>query len=359
MSRRCQDFERDFGAGAIDRAGAEILSRSARAMEQAIAALPEGTYCGTATCDGHLSPVTLALTLTLKDGRMVLDWDGSSPQVEGSSVNCVWNVTHAHSMVAIKSIVLPNLPNNEGVYWPVETRAPKGSILNAQFPAPVRARSMVSFHLETAIYGALAEVLPDRVPGGSGSFWWVTCAGRDAVTDQPYAVHILPNGGMGAVARQDGHAAMACPGNGTFTPVEIIENRAPLVILERSLRDGSGGAGLRRGGLGQTIRIATRAGSKARMTLRPDKLRHPSPGIAGGKAGAPGSFTRNGETMPIEPFELSPGDVLELNLPGGGGYGDPAARAPQALARDLELGFVTQAQARQDYSHVPAKEAKA
>lgn len=162
VAARCIEFKADFGTGAIDRAAEEILARSEVAMAGAIKRLPDGVSRGSADCDGHREPVHLAVTITVKGGAMRLDWSGSSLQREGSSINCVWNVTHAHSMVGLTSILLPDTPNNEGVFLPFTTDAPEGSILNARFPAPVRARSMVSFHLQSAIFEALAGVLGSR-----------------------------------------------------------------------------------------------------------------------------------------------------------------------------------------------------
>ena len=142
---------------------------------------------------------------------------------------------------------------------------------------------------------------------------------------------------------------MAFPGNGTITPIEIIENRAPLVLLERSLREDSGGPGRNRGGLGQVIRLGTLGEATALLTLRPDKMRFPAPGIAGGHPGAPGELWLDDAPLPLDPFTLRPRQVLTLKLPGGGGFGDPAQRDPALLQRDLDRGLVSPAAAARDY----------
>jgi len=340
VARRCREFEADYGAGAIDRIGEEILSRSENAMREAIAALPDGDYPAAIDVDGYQTATHIALTVRVRGEEMELDYAGSSPQRADASINCVSNVTHAHSMFAVKCLLARDIPNNEGLFRPVRTSAPEGAILNAQFPAPVRGRSMTSYHLHSAIFEAMAPLMPTAVQAGSGSFWWISCAGRDS-DGEPFGLHVLPNGGVGATDDMDGHPVMAFPGNGTFTPAEIIEHRSPLMILERSLRDDSGGAGRRRGGLGQVIRIRTHGAQNARMTLRPDKLTHPARGIQGGEPGARGEVWLDDRALPLEPFVLNAGEILTLKLPGGGGFGNPDDRDRQDIARDIANGYVS------------------
>jgi N-methylhydantoinase B len=351
VEERCQEFLKDYGAKAIEDVAEQILTRSEAAMRTAIEALPDGDYFYDIECDGFIVPTLIKLKLTVAGQELTLDYGGSSPQRANASVNCVLNVTHAHSMFAVKCSLVPDIPNNEGLFRPVKTVAEEGSILNARFPAPVRARSMTSFHLHNAIFGALSDVLPDRVQAGSGSFWWMTCAGRDA-DNTPYAVHVLPNGGTGAIRGGDGFPTMAFPGNGTITPIEIIENKAPIIVTERSLWQDSGGPGEFRGGLGQIIRLRPSEGP-ARLTLRPDKVFFPPPALAGGEPGAKGQFLVDDKPLPIEPFALEEGQELTLKIPGGGGYGSPAARDRESVRRDLQDGYISEAAAREFYGYAP------
>lgn len=348
VGKRCREFEADYGPGAIDRIGVEILTRSDRAMRDAVSALPDGDYPAAIDVDGHLWPTHIKLVARVRGDEITLDYTGSSPQRADASINCVSNVTHAHSMFAMKCLLARDIPNNEGLFRAIRTEAPAGSILNAQFPAPVRGRSMTSYHLHQVVFEAFAAAVPQGVQGGSGSFWWISCAGRDSEGD-PYGLHILPNGGVGASFDMDGLPVMAFPGNGTFTPIEIIEHRSPLVVLERSLRADSGGAGQYRGGLGQTLRLATRDGLSARMTLRPDKLTHPARGIQGGQPGACGEVRLNGLAIENAPFVLEPGDELTLRLPGGGGYGPAGQRDRASVEWDLRHGYISDAAARDFY----------
>ena len=230
----------------------------------------------------------------------------------------------------------------------ISTFAPLGSILNAERPAAVRARSRTSFHTHTAIYDALSKVAPEIVQATSGSFWSLRFLCKDD-EGHPFIVHVLPNGGEGASIGIDGHSTTAFPGCSMITPAEIIEANGPVIVRERSLRQDSGGAGAYRGGLGQTIRVTTRWELPVQVTIRPDRTKYPAAGLLGGEPGGIGELLI--DDLPIEPnpFTLKPGEVFTLNIPGGGGIGDPRQRDRASLRRDLELGLVSETAARDLY----------
>ncbi len=341
-SERYLDLVADYGVPALDKLADTILDRSEAAMRAAIALIPDGVYRDELYCDGVRTPTRVCVTITVDGSTVALDYTGSSPQSSDSSVNVVLNVTHAHSLMALKCSLCPEVPNNEGIFRPIRTTAPEGSVLNARLPAAVRARSKTSFHTHTAIYGALAGIIPDQVQAASGSFWSMRCLCVDDDGD-PFLIYVLPNGGQGASSGTDGHSTTAFPGNGTITPVEIIENGGPVLVAERSLRQDSGGPGRFRGGLGQVIRLRTRDGRTVRMTIRPDKMRFPASGLQGGRPGAPGAIMVDGAVIPTDPFLLAPGQEFTLMLPGGGGFGDPATRDRALVHRDVERGLVSAA----------------
>jgi N-methylhydantoinase B len=355
-AQRYQELDGDYRPGDLDKVAEEILGRSETAMRQAIQRVPNGHYHHTVQADGYKQPTTIQAQIVVEEDSIRIDYSGSSDQRDDASINCVMNNTFAHTVYPLKCSLVPDLPNNEGLFRPISAVAPEGSILNARFPAPVKARSKTSYHVHNAIYGALAPVLPKAVQAGSGSFWSIKCFGRDE-SGTPFAVHVLPNGGKGAVEGLDGLPTIAFPANGTITPAEIIEIGSPLLVLERSLRRDSGGAGRNRGGLGQTIRLGCARGARLSLTIRPDKIRFPAPGLAGGLPGSPGELTLDDQPLALEPFELTPGQVVTMKLPGGGGLGDPLEREPDALRRDIEQGFVSIEAARDLYGfEQPANE---
>lgn len=348
-AERFHDFAADYGVETYEVLSENILSRSEAAMQEAIRAIRPGRYEGVTQADGFDEPVTVRVAVTVGNGRVLVDFAGSSPQSATASVNCVLNVTLAHTIYPLKCALVPDLPNNEGLFRPITVVAPEGSIFNAKFPAPVKARTKSSYHIHNALYAALADVLPGQVQAGSGSFWSFRCMGHDP-EGTPTVTHVLPNGGKGAVLGQDGLPTIAFPGNGTITPAEIIENDAPLLILRRALRADSGGAGTFRGGLGQEIALRARGGRPIQISVRPDKMRFPAPGIGGGLPGAPGELLLDGQPLAPRPCELLPGSELVLRLPGGGGFGNPRNRDPSRITSDVEAGYVTPSAAMHIYN---------
>jgi N-methylhydantoinase B len=330
----------------------EILARSEAAMRCAIRAIPSGHYAAQIGADGFQEPIRIRVGITVDGDTLHADYTGSSPQATTTSINCVMNVTFAHTIFPLKCSLTPSIPNNEGLFRPITAYAPEGSLLNARFPAAVRTRSKASYHIHNAIYAALAPAMPECVQAGSGSFWSISCLDQDAA-GTPVTVHVLPNGGKGAVMGSDGLPTIAFPGNGTITPAEIIENGVSLYVQRRTLRPDSGGAGEFRGGLGSELAFSVLGERALRLTVRPDKRRIPAPGLNGGLPGATGELLLDGEALEGEPFDLLPGAELILRLPGGGGLGDPARRNRRLVTADVEAGYVTEESARQIYGWDP------
>ena len=347
---RLADFLDDHGGGPGFQAVAdEILGRSETAMRKALAELPDGEWQCALDADGFRTPLHIEVRLQKRGDRIKADFEGSSAQFSDASINCVPNTTFADTYYPLKCSLTPELPNNEGLLKPLSVTAPAGSVFNPRRPCAVRSRSKTSFHIHMAVYGALAEVIPDRVQAGSGSFWAITLHGIHPEDGKVFNVHVLPNGGKGATARSDGLPTIAFPYNGTVTPVEITENQAPVQVEYKRLVPDSGGPGRWRGGLGQELSMRVTGDSPLIASLRPDKVNHPPPGIRGGLEGLCGDFRINGDRVSIEPKTLTRGDVYAMRLPGGGGYGDPRRRPVDDVLRDVVRNAVSVEAARRDY----------
>jgi N-methylhydantoinase B len=347
---RLTEFLGDYGGAAGFQALAdEILDRSDAAMRAAIAKLPDGEWGYALDADGYRTPLHIQVTVTKTGDRVHVDYTGSSRQFPDASINCVTNITFADTYYPLKCSLTPDLPNNEGLFRAVTISAPEGSVFNTTMPSAVKSRSKSSFHIHVAIYGALQKALPDRIQAGSGSFWAITLHGTHPDDGSVFNVHILPNGGKGATPRTDGLCTVAFPYNGTVTPAEITENQAPILVRHKRLVPDSGGPGVRRGGLGQEIALEVTGDRPIIASLRPDKVRHPPPGIAGGAPGMAGAYSLNGAAVAVVPQTLSPGDVYRMRLPGGGGWGDPKARDRARLIEDVRNGYVTREAAARDY----------
>ena len=348
-AERLIEFLKDYRMDDLDDLAGTILERSEAAMAAAVDSLPDGTYSSVLDIDGHNRPVRIAVKVTIRGARIRVDFTGSSEERPDASINCVMNTTVSDTYYPFKCSLLPELPNNEGLYRFLDVHAPLGSIFNTRFPRSVRARSKSSCHIHSAIYEALSGVMGDRVHAGSGSFWTMTAFGTHD-DGEPYRSHMLPNGGKGAVPGRDGLPTIAFPYNGTITPAEIFENNAPVLIGQRQFLADSAGPGQFRGGLGQHITFTSLGDKPVGMFCRPDKMRFPAPGLKGGRAGRAGQFLLNGRPAPLVPFNLERGDVMELRLPGGGGLGPPGKRDPAALARDISDGLVSREAARTEYT---------
>jgi N-methylhydantoinase B len=339
---RLQEFMDEFGFDRLEPLADEIVGRTERALREAIRALRPGIYEYAITSDGFDEPITIRARCQVQGDDLLVDYTGSSP-ASRRGVNVVMNYTEAYTTYGVKVIVSPDVPNNEGAFRPIRISAPAGSILNVARPAPVAARHVIGHFLPHVIAGALGQALPDRVMAeGSANIWGVQVAGRD-LEGRPFTHIFFSSGGTGARAIKDGLSATAFPSGVLGTPVEVIENLSPLLIERKALRDDSGGAGKHRGGLGQSIAFRVRTREPFVCSILCDRTVHPAAGFRGGQAGAPGEVLIDGVRPPNPKAEqvVSPDSLVELHLPGGGGYGPLTDRDPALLAHDLLERYTT------------------
>jgi len=341
---RLLEFMDEFGLERLEPLADEIIARTERAMREAIRALRPGAYEYAITSDGFDEPITIRVRCEVRGDELLIDYTGSSP-ASRRGINVVMNYTEAYTTYGVKVIVSPDVPNNEGAFRPLRITAPEGSILNAPHPAPVAARHVIGHFLPHVIAGALGQALPERVMAeGAANIWGLQAAGRD-LAGVPFSYIFFCSGGTGARAGKDGLSATAFPSGVLGTPVEVIESLAPLLVEQKALRPDSGGRGTYRGGLGQTIVLRALTREPWRCSVLCDRTRYPAAGFLGGEPGAPGEVLIDG-VPPANPKAeqlVPPEGRLELRLPGGGGYGPPAGRDPELIARDLREGYVTRA----------------
>ena len=229
-----------------------ILDRSESATRDAIMQVTNGTYRDEVMVDGFDHPLKIAISLQVNDRDLVVDYAGSSPQVN-RGINVVYNYTHAYTTYPLACSISPAVPNNEGSFRPVRVKAPEGCILNAQFPCAVGARHLIGHFLSQAVFGALSQAIPDRVlADGSAGLWNTQLEGHDR-DGRMFAYIFFSAGGMGARPLADGLSATAFPSGIKGVPAEVIEAVSPVLLLKRALRPDSGGAGKYRGGLGQEM----------------------------------------------------------------------------------------------------------
>ena len=339
MDNRIDTFMREYGLDTLDDLATEIQSRSERAMRAAITALPDGTYENTISTDGLTEPLDLKVTLTIDGDEVMADFTGSAPQVD-KAINCAMCYTYAMTAYAVKCAAAPDLPNNEGSVAPISAFAPERTIVNPLFPASGGSRALIGHFLPALIFGALAQVVPDRIMAGTGSpLWCINLAGVKP-NGKPFANLFFFNGGMGATHRTDGQNCLSWPSNISSTPTEVIEQLSPMRIHRRGFRADSGGKGRYRGGLGQEVEFEFLNETPAALAMLAERTKTSAPGIAGGEAGALGKLEINGvDVDPKAQHIVKQGDRLVLATPGGGGYGNVVDRDDSDAARDKSLGY--------------------
>jgi N-methylhydantoinase B/oxoprolinase/acetone carboxylase alpha subunit len=343
-----------YGAEGMLEAGRRILDMSEQAMRAAISRMPDGTYEFTDWLDDDGidldRPIKVHVALAIKGDAISVDLSGCSPQVQGPT-NATLASSNAAVMFAVMCASDEPFAANAGCYRPVTTIAPEGSVVNARAPAPVVHRIAVTHRLLNAMFGALHQAVPDRIPAAYYGNSYVCTFQTVAVDEKREVLVEIEIGGTGAHPRKDGvNALSAGMHNNSNIPIEMIEAQAPLTITRYVLLPDSGGAGEHRGGLG-LLREWRIDSPRCFFTANMDRFVHAPYGLAGGAPASTGRLmlTRDGTEAPMPPksdnVPLQRGDRIRLETSGGGGFGDPTRRAPEAVARDRALGYVTPAAA--------------
>jgi N-methylhydantoinase B len=361
-TRRLTDMMDEFEIANLDRLGDTIIEASRDATLERIRALPKGTYRNSLTMDGYDKPLLLNAALTISDDGIHVDYDGTSP-ASAFGINVVFNYCLAYTAFGVKCLVAPEVPNNAGSLAPITVSAREGCVLNAKRPWPVAARHTVGQMLPDVVAGCLQRAIAGGVPAeGASSLWNPQIFGGGSLVDEvedgtdanslpEFSTVIFHCGGAGARPAKDGLSATAFPSGVRTIPVEATESVAPIVFYRREFRDGSGGPGQFRGGLGQVIELGGAGATPLALLCNFERVRHPARGRSGGRPGAAGVVTlRSGR--PIRPKgrqTVPPRDAICLQLPGGGGFGDPRARDPQHVREDVLDGLITAEAARRDY----------
>ena len=333
----------EIGLTSLEGLGSFIFSRTAAAMRDRIAALPRGSWSNTLLTDGYDRPVQLACTVRIGDG-VTVDFTGTDP-VSHHGINVPIIYTKAYASYALKCVVAPDIPNNWASLEPFTVASPV-NILNAERPAPVSVRHVIGHLVPDLVLGALAQALPGRVLAeGAAALWNIHMSVRPVAGGAGRRAEILMfnSGGMGARPGLDGLSATAFPSGVMTMPIEATEQAGPVVIWRKELRPDSGGDGEFRGGLGQVIEIEPLPGHEFDFSAMFDRVGHAARGRDGGQPGAVGSVALDDGTRlrPKGWQQVPAGRRLVLHLPGGGGFGDPAQRDPEARATDVSRGYVT------------------
>ncbi|WP_428493112.1 hydantoinase B/oxoprolinase family protein [Rhodopila sp.] len=356
-SRRLVSMMREFRLDDLDVLGQEIISRSRRAMTEAIGKLPKGTWMNSMRIDGYEAPLDLVASVTIAEDTIHVDYTGTSG-MSTYAINCPLCYTEAYTTFGINCVVAPSVPNNAGTLDAVKVTAPAGTIVSATYPAAVYARSSIGHMMPDVVYGALEQAIPGRVPAeGTSNLWSLKMVaghgltGVGAGSGTPFMVMSFHSGGAGARPRQDGLSATPFPSGVRNVPVEATEAITPLVIWRKELRQDSGGAGRYRGGLGQVMEISSREDAAFGLFAGFERVKFPARGRNGGGPGQRGAVSlKSGVGLQPKGLQVVPsGERLIIEMPGGGGMGPAAERDPAAVRRDVRLGYLSAEAAKRDY----------
>jgi N-methylhydantoinase B len=365
-SRRLVSMMREFRLDGLHVLGEEIITRSRRAMTEAIGKLPKGTWTNTMRVDGYEAPLDLVASVTIGEDTIHVDFTGTSG-MSTYAINCPLCYTEAYTTFGINCVVAPTIPNNAGTLDAVKVTAPPGTIVSATYPAAVYARSSIGHMMPDVVYGALEQAIPGRVPAeGTSNLWtlkMVAGHGLTGVGDKAgtqFMVMSFHSGGAGARPRQDGLSATPFPSGVRNVPVEATEAITPLVIWRKELRQDSGGAGQYRGGLGQVMEVGSREDAAFGIFAGFERVKFPARGRNGGAAGQRGALSlKSGvELKPKGLQVVPPGERLVIEMPGGGGMGPAAERDPDSVRRDVRLGYLSPEAAERDYGFDAARRNK-
>lgn len=337
------------GKAALVEAADKIIAHSEAGMRRAIEGVPDGTYSFTDYIDDdgiNQEPIKISVVLSVHGDTMTVDFRDSSDQVDGP-INCTFNIARSAIYYAIMAGIGSDIPANSGCYAPIEVVARPGSIVHAAEPSPVTNRSATAHRVINSIMGALAQAMPERIPAAYYGVSYVYALETVAATGDRRVYFDAEVGGWGGEAKRDGSSALSGGlHNLAAVPMEMLESSYPITFTSYALRNGSGGEGRHRGGLG-LVREWRLDAARGSLSAAFDRFKFGPFGLEGGKAGKVGNFElirKDGsvEKMPskVTGIKLRQGDRVRMETSGGGGYGDPAERSAEARQADAVNRYV-------------------
>ena len=365
--RRMDELLDEYGEQTVTAALGALGERAEALMRAELAALPDGRWEAEDFLDNdgitdEALPVRVALEI--RGDEMVLDFEGTAPVTAGP-VNIALPTAVATAYVAIKHI-FPGLPANAGVMRPIDVRVPEGSLLAAEFPAPVGGYTETILRMIDVIFSAAAQAAPDRVVANAyGTINALSIAGKRG-NGAPWVMFSFYGGGHGGSLESDGLNHGNAPiSTATIPPMEILEAAYPVMFRQWALRPDSAGAGRHRGGLGAVYEIELLE-ENAEAFLFGERGRFAPAGVTGGGNAALNHFEYEQDDGWHEPpltskmlgIKLKRGQSVRLETPGGGGYGPASERDPAAVARDVALGYITEEAATAAYGEAWKEVAK-
>lgn len=356
---RLRDMMAEFGLESIAPLADFIIDNSRDAMINAIGTVPNGSYRTDMKLDGYDEPVFIRAEMKVADEEIVIDYHGTS-RASAYGINSPLCYTEAYTCFGLKCIIAPSVPNNHGSLSVFRAVAEEGSAVHPIHPSPVTARHVIGQMLPDVAFGCLSSALEGQIPAESAGSIWVlpfanagsNSAGSVSSNSSVFNVMNVGMGGVGARPGKDGLSVTAFPSGVGAIPVEVTETESPLVFWRKEFLPDSGGPGAFRGGLGQVIEVGNTEDHPFTVSAATfDRMRNPARGRDGGRPGTTGAARlASGKDFTDKAVHTIPqGERFIVELPGGGGLGNPHDRQPARIRSDLEAGYITEDGAKKDY----------
>ncbi|WP_416899140.1 MAG: hydantoinase B/oxoprolinase family protein [Minwuia sp.] len=370
-SARMAETVKKYGTNAFNSICADLMDYSEARMRAEIQEIPDGRYVFDDFMDNDgvtEEEIRIHVECHVQDDEIVVDFDGSSPQVPGP-INATLGVTWSAAYNAVLHLTDPSIPKNSGCFRPIRVLAPAGTIVNVDYPAPeVGGNTETHPRIAGTVIGALARAKPDRAMAcEGGTHLNFVFGGEDKKNGEYFACYDIELVGWGATPSGDGNDATdAINGNCRVIPVEVFETRYPWLTEQFSLVPDSGGAGRTRGGLGtqKTLRCLDAEITASQLS---DRHVNRAYGLNGGGEGQPGAtLFRKAGTDDWKPMteafgkassskwsniKIRPGDSVRFVMAGGGGMGPVTERDPQSVQEDILEGYITPETAKAVYGY--------
>lgn len=357
--RRLKDLIAKYGLDTFNEAIEALLDYTERRVRAELARLPKGSFEATGFLDDDgISdvPIKIVVKVTIDDDHVEYDLTGSDPQRK-CSVNATYAMALANCAYTLRALMDPDLPTNDGFYRVVKVIAPVGSVVNAQPPTAIGAGWEVGFRVCETAFQALANAVPERLSAGSkGCLCNIMFGGIDPRSGEYFTFFDSLAGGYGARASKDGiDAIQPHVQNTENSPIEETEANYPLQIVRYELIPESEGPGRYRGGLG--LRRDYCFEGEVTFSVMADRAKFPPFGLEGGLSARTAHYVRNPDDNAHEYSSkfstiLQPGEVMSIQMGGGGGYGPPLTREPEKVLNDVMSGRISSERAKAQYGVV-------
>lgn len=356
--QRFRDLHDTYGRTRIDEYLDELLDYTERRVRAAIEELPDGSFSASDMMDGDGivdEPVRLTLTVTIEGDKMTVDFTGTAEENRGP-LNCTPAMAFAGVMSVAMAFIGEDLPKNDGFYRAFEVITPEGTMVNPTQDRPVAAGWEVAMRAADLMTKAMCEPVPDKTIGATKGIVCNTAfGGRDPRDGEDYVYYETVAGGYGGRSEKDGMDAVQSHFQNTAnSPIEQLETELPVYVRKYALIQDSEGAGRQRGGLG-VRRDLEFYDHEASFSLLTERTQSQPWGVFEGHPARPARFYRNPETDEEESLpsksttQLEPNDIVSVQTPGGGGYGDPLERDPNAVLNDIKNEKISEEKARTEY----------